>query len=138
MPAIAHPPCRAWGRYKHVAKPRADEKELAVWSVETIRKCGGVLEHPATSDLFKSHLPQPGRRDDYGFTMGVFQSWWGHRAPKPTALYVVGVKPADIPPFPLVLGIPDGRIENMGRAERERTPATFARWLFELASKATP
>ena len=28
-PVVAHPPCRAWGRLKHMANPRPDERNLA-------------------------------------------------------------------------------------------------------------
>lgn len=28
-PVVAHPPCRAWGRLRHMAKPRVDERDLA-------------------------------------------------------------------------------------------------------------
>lgn len=57
---IAHPPCRAWGQLKYFAKPRPNEKELAVWAIENIRRWGGVLEHPYRSDLWKSlNLPLP-------------------------------------------------------------------------------
>ena len=43
---VAHPPCRAWGRLRHFAKPRDDEKDLARFAVAQVRKWGGVLEHP--------------------------------------------------------------------------------------------
>lgn len=136
-PVIAHPPCRAWGRLRQFAKPRHDERDLALWAVCQVRKWGGVLEHPAGSLLWEAAgLPQPGERDEFGgFTLPVFQSWWGHRAPKATWLYIVGIEPRELPPLPFELGVPPGRIENMGKAEREATPPQFASWLIELASK---
>lgn len=134
---VAHPPCRAWGNFQWRAKPRPDEKELALWAVQQVRTFGGVLEHPASSKLWPAAgLPAPGTRDAWGgWTLPVLQSWWGHRAPKATHLYIVGVEPADIPPIPYELGTPEGRIELMGRAERERTPEAFAAWLVDLASR---
>lgn len=42
-PAIAHPPCRAWGELSHMANPRPDEKDLAIFAVEKIREWGGFL-----------------------------------------------------------------------------------------------
>jgi len=48
-PVVAHPPCRAWGQLSHMAKPRPDEKELAFFAIEQVRRVGGVLEHPAAS-----------------------------------------------------------------------------------------
>lgn len=135
---IAHPPCRGWGRYEHKSHHTPEERQLAIWSVEQARKHGGVVEHPATSKLWKeANLPAPGARDEFGgFVLVVFQSWWGHKAPKPTILYVVGVEPEDVPPIPFELGIPEGRIENMSCAQREHSPPEFAAWLAELAEKA--
>lgn len=49
VPVVAHPPCRAWGRLAHMAKPKPDEKDLARWAVAQVRRFGGVLEHPAAS-----------------------------------------------------------------------------------------
>jgi len=150
-PVVAHPPCRAWGRLSHMAKPRPDEKDLARWAVAQVRKLGGVLEHPSGSKLWpEMGLPKPGLIDEFGgWTLPVHQSWFGHKAEKSTLLYIVGCKPGDEPVMPIVLGkalyvvasslhrnkkatwarpeIPD--------AEREHTPTEFAMWLVELAKR---
>lgn len=158
---VAHPPCRAWGRLAHMAKPRPDEKELARFAVAMVRQNGGVLEHPAASKLWADQsLPQPGAGADAfgGWTLGISQHWWGHRATKNTLLYIVGVSPRDIPDLPeLRLGdgthviAQDTRKGNGGRrlvqgdlgwrpfvthAEREHTPPLLAQWLVELARRA--
>ncbi len=66
-PIVAHPPCRSWGTFRHVAKPVDGERELALWAVDQIRRYGGVLEHPARSALWREKpLPEPGQRDDWG------------------------------------------------------------------------
>lgn len=150
-PVVAHPPCRAWGRLRAFAKPRPDEKRLACFAIDTVRRVGGVLEHPASSSLFPTcGLPVPGsRRDDFGgWSIEVPQKWWGHRAEKNTWLYVVGVAPGDIPPIPLVLGqashtvgLWSGRdrsraLPDLPKAEREATPIAFAQWLVDLAARA--
>lgn len=150
-PVVAHPPCRAWGRLRAFAKPRSDEKMLACFAIDTIRRVGGVLEHPASSSLFETcGLPRPGSRsDDYGgWSIEVPQKWWGHKAEKNTWLYIVGVAPGDIPDIPLVLGqashtvgLWSGRVRSRARpdlpkAEREATPIAFAHWLVDLAGRA--
>jgi len=134
-PAIYHPPCRSWGRYKTVAKPRPGEKELARWAIANVRRFGGVLEHPASSELWReSGCSRYGIRDQFGGVLfPVMQSWWGHRAPKETSLYLVGGDVPDLLSF-YTDDIPSGRIENMCRAERERTPLPFAMFLRDLAA----
>jgi len=156
-PVVAHPPCRAWGRLRHFAKPRPDEKQLALWAVDMVRENGGVLEHPASSTLWKEKpLPRPGQRDEWnGWTLAVPQWWWGHRAEKPTLLYIVGCEPRDVPEIPMRIGRsecvirldkrrPDGtHIRKgdtdyrpaLGPEEREATPPAFARWLVALARR---
>lgn len=132
LPVIAHPPCRGWGRLRHLAKPVVGERHLAIFAVEQVRRCGGVLEHPAGSTLWDVlSLPRPGDSDLVGGrTVSVYQGHFGHRAPKHTWLYIVGAP--SIPPIPDG-PLPEGRVELMGQQERERTPLLFAKWLVELA-----
>lgn len=148
-PIVAHPPCRAWGRLRWNAKPEPGEKELAIWAVEQIRTHGGVLEHPESSQLWKElDLPFGSNTDQYGgFTLSVDQFWFGHRARKRTWLYIVGIKPGEVPPYPLKFdAITHTVLTNMRRkrawykpkpeitkAEREHTPPKFAEWLVALA-----
>lgn len=136
-----------------MAKPRPDERALALYAVARVRMFGGVLEHPKRSKLWPVlGLPRPGQRDEFGgWTLLVNQSWWGHRAEKATALYIVGCEPADVPPYqvgvpgvePCVIGTSGRRVDGSRAAsrpevtkrEREGTPPAFARWLVELASR---
>jgi hypothetical protein len=154
---VAHPPCRAWGRLRKLANPRHDEPALAPWAVAQVRRFGGVLEHPAGSTLWQfAGLPCPGQRDEFGgWTLPIVQSWWGHRAEKPTWLYIVGCPPAAVLRIPLMLGEASHIVGSPGRrrdgsrlhkgdpgwrpevskAEREHTPPALAAWLVELASR---
>jgi len=149
-PVVAHPPCRAWGRMRHFARPRPDEKDLARWSVAMVRQWGGVLEHPEASSLWTDQsLPRPGPRMDAhgGFTLAVLQKWWGHRADKSTWLYVCGIDRAKVPAFPINLhesryvvtsslyraGNPRWK-PHLPKDEREHTPEAFAVWLSDLAA----
>lgn len=137
-PCIAHPPCRAWGNWQWKAKPRPDEKQLAVWAVGQIRANGGILEHPSTSKLWPDQsLPAPGAgRDEWGgWTLEVFQSQWGHRALKKTRLYIVGAGPDDLPAIPPQMGLVFKPVVLMGRDEREKTPTAFAAWLVDAARR---
>lgn len=156
-PVIAHPPCRAWGRLRHFAKPRCDEKELARYAVRQVRQFGGVLEHPSASTLWTvDGLPKPGHRDDCGgWTLGITQHWFGHRAEKATWLYIVGCEPSQTPQIQMLLGdathvisqrhrLADGSRLKKGmpgwrpetsKNERERTPYKLAVWLVELARR---
>lgn len=135
FPVVAHPPCRAWGRLRTFAKPRPDEKALALQAVDAVRTWGGVLEHPAHSSLWSAvPLPLPGERDEFGgVTYVVDQGWFGHRAPKRTWLYIVGA--SSLPDVPFELGQKAGRVELMGKGEREATPLAFALWLLDLADR---
>lgn len=139
-PVVAHPPCRGWGRYAHRAKVRPGERELAVFALHLVRCLGGVLEHPVGSRLWRDcRLPRPGEFPDEfgGWSLLVNQVDWGHRALKPTLLYVCGASMADIPPMPAP-GVPVTTVERMWRGEREATPLPFASWLVQLASSCLP
>lgn len=132
-PVIAHPPCRTWGRYAHVAKPAPGERELAYYALASVRRFGGVLEHPDGSQLWRvAGLPRPGEPPDMfgGVTYVVNQCDWGHRARKRTYLYVCGAKVA--PSFSASRE-PSSTVENMWKGEREATPYDFAVWLVHLA-----
>jgi len=76
-PVVAHPPCRSWGRYKTVAKPLSGERELALWAVDQVRRFGGVVEHPLSSELWKAiGCRTPGVRDAHGgVLLSVHQCW---------------------------------------------------------------
>jgi hypothetical protein len=107
-----------------MAKPRPDEKQLAIWCVEQIRKWGGVLEHPAKSKLWPAAgLPEPGERDTAGgWTLPILQWWWGHRAEKATRLYICGCEPSEIPEIPFRVGYAT-HVVNTGRGVRAGMPS---------------
>jgi hypothetical protein len=138
-PVIAHPPCRAWGALRHFAKPEPGEKALGLHAVVQVRQWGGVLEHPQGSSLWEAaELPRPGApTDDHGgFTVLVDQGWFGHFAPKPSWLYVVGMPRHHFPPMPVDdLRRRTGRTLDMLPADRERTPWMFARFLIDVAGR---
>jgi len=150
MPVVAHPPCRAWGKLRGLAKPRPGERELAFFAIEMVRRFGGVLEHPRSSLLFPTWLPYPCIVDQYGgYSICVDQFWWGHKAKKNTLLYVVGCVQNDLPDIPFSLdcvmytigkpkyrrSVDYGVRKEVSKAEREHTPVRLAEWLVEVARR---
>lgn len=101
---VAHPDCGPWGGLRHQC--RRQTRDCAVRAVEQVRRFGGVLEHPAKSELWDEFgLPEPflwrftadkfedlPQIDSFGgYTIAVNQCEWGHVARKATWLYIVGV-----------------------------------------------
>jgi hypothetical protein len=157
-PVVAHPPCRTWGKLKAFAKAPPGERELAILAVDLIRRWGGVLEHPAASDLWREiTLPAPSADpDDHGgWTLECDQFHWGHLARKRTRLYIVGVPRSSMPDVPFREGEPTHCVSSLGgrrmsrderraRASwkpelgpnrRDVTPPAFAEWLVEVARR---
>lgn len=104
MPVVAHPPCERWGRYAKggpnpKAKPRlvGDDGGCFLSAVADVRRCGGVLEHPAGSHAFaRFSMPIPNPKggwsepDEFGGrSCRVDQGVYGHPAKKATWLYAV-------------------------------------------------
>lgn len=90
-----------------------------------------MIEHPKGSELWsEAGCISPGVRDRFGGVL-VFinQADFGHRALKPTGLYIVG--PVPELPEPVARGLVP--VERMGRAEREATPEPLAQFLVEVA-----
>lgn len=147
-PIVAHPPCRAWSRLRMQSKHPPTEPALALWAVEQVRTFGGVLEHPAASKLWPAAgLPMPGCPADTfgGYTIALEQFHFGHRAAKPTWLYIVGCPPWFLPVIPFREGEPShvvqtrkrgpGARPHLGKKERSATPPAFAAWLLDVAGR---
>jgi hypothetical protein len=149
-PIVAHPPCQRWGALgtprprgvdrKVSGKPVGEDGGCFAAALASLRQWGGVLEHPAESRAWRRFgLYAPTGMGWHAGIDGtwcglVWQSAYGHRAPKPTWLLYVG----DRPPLEMDTSRPDPgfRIERMGVAERERTPRPFAEYLVALARHA--
>jgi hypothetical protein len=104
-PVVAHPPCQRWGRFWHgsTRKPHqfklGDDDGCFAAALASVRRWGGVLEHPADSHAWKAFgliaPPRTGgwhQADDLGgWTCYVEQGHYGHFARKGTWLYANGV-----------------------------------------------
>lgn len=108
-PVVAHPPCQLWGAMANVNYARwggehnrpGNDNGCFESALRSVRKYGGVLEHPAKSRAFSTYgLTKPTaigwqRCISGGWVCEVWQSAYGHRANKATWLYFCG---RDAPP----------------------------------------
>lgn len=112
-PVVAHPPCERWGRYfggsptTWPRKIKGDDGGCFASALASVRRWGGVLEHPeASASWLAFRLMAPPRgggwvRADWidghdGWTCCVEQGAYGHRARKATWLYAHGVDLPDL------------------------------------------
>lgn len=146
-PIVAHPPCGPWGRFYWNYKGGEGARSCGLRAVEQVRAHGGVLEHPAHSSLWDAcGMPAPGEGFDIdgGYTLAVRQCDWGHRAAKPTWLYICGASSVpDMPPPGEPSHVMVRLLRNncdkpeLPKKERHITPPRFAAWLVELAQRCS-
>jgi hypothetical protein len=108
-PVVAHPPCSRWCRLAGLVEARWGHKRgedggCFESALSSVRKWGGVIEHPAYTDAWAVFgLIDPPRhggwiRDIFGgWTCHVEQGRYGHPVKKATWLYVSGTD--DLPPL---------------------------------------
>lgn len=106
---VAHPPCERWGRYwfggpmLHKLGRRlelGDDNGCFASALASVRRYGGVLEHPEASHAWRSFgLNAPPKAGGWvsadfegGWTCCVEQGKYGHPARKATWLYAYGVE----------------------------------------------
>lgn len=133
-PVICHPPCQRWGRFWH-GSPRnphqfalGDDGGCFASAVASVRRWGGILEHPADSHAWAAHgLVAPPRGGGWhsagfcgGWTCCVEQGFYGAAARKPTWLYAHDV---DLP------------FLRWGVGAQRLDPVVLARHGYEVARK---
>ena len=109
-PVVAHPPCQRWGKMwfgsplvvkqSGARKVKGDDGGCFAAALASVRRWGGVLEHPWGSHAWPhfglNTPPREGRwiTADFegGWTCCVEQGRYGHYARKPTLLYAHGVE----------------------------------------------
>jgi hypothetical protein len=157
-PVVAHPPCQRWGAYAEKNGMVGQDGGCFESARNNVRRCGGVLEHPAGSKAFALFgLPIPKRGQGWtapdkfgGRSCWVYQGNYGHRAPKATWLYAVGIdfreldwstpKPRDLSHLPekeRKRAIKTGICQRLSKRQRELTPPAFGELLIELAFSAS-
>ena len=160
-PVVAHPPCQLWVRFAKVNfirwggehnRPGNDGGCFAS-ALASVRKFGGVLEHPAFSNAWKEfQLTRPSREPGwrrvglYEWVCEVWQSAYGHKARKRTWLLFYGeVKPPDLrwgrPAGSHQIGFHDQRGKDRNKPTvsgkaASRTPVEFRDMLIGLARLA--
>lgn len=135
-PVIAHPPCQRWGRFWHgsTRKPHqfklGDDSGCFKSALANVRRCGGVLEHPADSHAWRIfNLPKPPRTGGWigniidGYSCCVYQGHYGHIAGKGTWLYAFGVPFMKLPEL------------IWGRCEQRIHPIALERYGYEKARR---
>lgn len=104
FPVVAHPPCQLWGALAAVNYARwggehnrpGNDDGCFYSALQSVRRFGGVLEHPAKSRAFAAHgIDKPlgigwTKTSCGGYVCEVWQSAYGHRANKATWLYYFG------------------------------------------------
>jgi len=107
-PVVAHPPCSRWCRLAGLVEARwghrrGDDGGCFASALDSVRRFGGVLEHPAYSDAWAAFgLPKPLSRGGWargicgGWACHVEQGRYGHVAKKATWLYAYGVDLPDL------------------------------------------
>ena len=162
FPVIAHPPCSRWCRLAGLVEARwghkrGDDGGCFESALASVRRYGGVLEHPAYSDAWAAFglpppLPSGGwtRSRCGGYTAHVEQGRYGHIAKKATWLFAFG---ADLPELRWGAN-PDGastalvswcgnKVARMpdcprvGKDAAARTPPEFRSVLIDIARGAS-
>lgn len=159
-PVVAHPPCERWGRFSegHMTikgKVTGDDGGCFASALASLRRWGGVLEHPAHSKAWDAFgIPKPPKTGwlRIGFsewTCEVEQGHYGHPARKKTWLLYVGPQPPELIWGPAEQRLPAKRlaergyesarrcgvVANMSSRQRQRTPHQFRDLLLSLAAR---
>lgn len=156
-PVVAHPPCSRWCRLAGLVEARwghrkGDDGGTFAAALASVRRWGGVLEHPAYSDAWGHFgLNRPPTSGgwimadfDAGWTCHVEQGMYGHDARKATWLYAVG---AELPSLRWGQGTPSSALVSwcannvpeddtrprLGKAAAAATPDVFRGVLLDMA-----
>lgn len=155
-PVVAHPPCERWCQLARLNEHRyghkvGDDGGCFAHALAAVRRCGGVLEHPAETIAWKAFgltRPIKGRwardADGVGWIAEVAQRAYGHKARKRTWLYYVGRTAP--PELDWSSPAPEAKISffsdtgctlpGLSKKEAKATPIAFRDLLLSLARGA--
>lgn len=168
-PVVAHPPCERWGRYwgggpMLARTPRAKKKGADggcfASALASVRKWGGVLEHPADSHAWRAFGLAPPLAEGWhaadfygGWCCRVEQGHYGHRARKATWLYACKVELSSLAwgKSSATAKLDDGFcsdeerrrsvrtgiVQRLSKAQRAATPTEFRDVLLAMARSVT-
>lgn len=159
-PVVAHPPCSRWCQLAPVNQARygqaiGDDDGCFESALASVRKFGGILEHPAVSIAWRTFgLPTPPSAGGWvrgfcgGWTAHVEQRNYGHPARKATWLYAFGVELPSLKwgrgPTPEAWISADrprahlGHVRQLQKREASATPPAFRDLLLGIARTAKP
>lgn len=150
-PVVAHPPCERWSQMNRVNAKRwgyrlGEDGGCFASALDSVRRFGGVLEHPAESAAFPAHgIPRPcgvwTRTMDGDWITEVRQSSYGHRATKRTWLLYHGEQPPRALDWRRTRGTHqiggfDVLLPQLPKRERAATPHAFRDVLISIARSA--
>ena len=154
LPIVAHPPCQLWVNLTYVNYKRwggehnrpGNDGGCFASALANVRRCGGVLEHPADSKAWKAYglltpIGMGWRGIGNEYTCEVWQSAYGHKARKRTWLFYKGPKPFELRwdrnPGTHWVGnsdsTPGNKKPTLGKNEAISTPLEFRDELIKLA-----
>jgi hypothetical protein len=154
-PVVAHPPCQLWVNFAALNFKRwggehnrpGNDGGCFASALANVRRVGGVLEHPASSNAWRAHaLERPvrlgwqtaGQRS--GWVCEVWQSAYGHLARKRTWLYYDGPPPPELdwrrPTGSMQIGKFDRIKPTLYGPKASATPLAFRDMLLDLARRA--
>lgn len=153
-PVVAHPPCQLWVHFASLNFKRyggehnrpGNDGGCFAHALATVRRVGGVLEHPASSHAWATFGLTAPRAMGWQLTTNgewvceVWQSAYGHAARKRTWLLYCG----DAAPLEAKaarragthqVGWFDRNKPTLGKRAASETPPAFAEWLVSLAAQ---
>lgn len=165
---IAHPPCERWERYwsggpsAKVRRTLGDDNGCFAAALESVRKWGGVLEHPEASHAFRRFgLRLPDKKGQWWpansrvgeWVCCVEQGHYGHPARKATWLFTVDCDRPELIWGPAPKGIRldqgfhskeerdrarrTGVCQRLSQRQRKLTPTAFRDLLISIVEGST-